>query len=213
MSGNPECFADGISEDIITALSKVSQLFVIARNSAVTLKGRNVLVAGLGVRHVQIGTRVRTTAQLIDDHCRRSPRTLPTATSCAASLSIICAVPRRLAHGSNAVLRDPHCPEIWLHLEAQANYQLRRYPETVALLKPRILPNPDVDASHGLLAGSSLARRGEKRCGPILPMRSSIAARSCVRRTRPISTWSRDFEKLGVSALSAIANRAELSMY
>jgi TolB-like protein len=68
MSGNPECFADGISEDIITALSKVSQLFVIARNSAVTLKGRNVLVAGLGVRHVQIGTQGQ-------DHPRSSSTT------------------------------------------------------------------------------------------------------------------------------------------
>ena len=49
MSGDPEqeYFADGIAEDIITALSKLSQLFVIARNSSFTFKGRNVLVAGL----------------------------------------------------------------------------------------------------------------------------------------------------------------------
>ena len=58
MSDDPsqEYFADGISEDIITALSKLSQLFVIARNSSFTFKGKNVLVAevgkSLGVRHV-----------------------------------------------------------------------------------------------------------------------------------------------------------------
>ncbi|WP_027062167.1 adenylate/guanylate cyclase domain-containing protein [Mesorhizobium loti] len=78
MSGDAEqdYFADGISEDIITALSKLSQLFVIARNSSFTFKGQNVHVQDvgtkLGVRHVlegsvrKSGNRVRITAQLID---------------------------------------------------------------------------------------------------------------------------------------------------
>lgn len=78
MSGDPEqdYFADGISEDIITGLSKLPQLFVIARNSSFTFKGQNVNVqeagAKLGVRHVlegsvrKSGNRVRITAQLID---------------------------------------------------------------------------------------------------------------------------------------------------
>ncbi|RWP17107.1 adenylate/guanylate cyclase domain-containing protein [Mesorhizobium sp.] len=78
MSGDAEqeYFADGISEDIITALSKLSQLFVIARNSSFTFKGRNVNVQevgpNLGVRYVlegsvrKSGNRVRITAQLID---------------------------------------------------------------------------------------------------------------------------------------------------
>lgn len=78
MSGDAEqdYFADGISEDIITALSKLSQLFVIARNSSFTFKGQNVHVqdvgAKLGVRYVlegsvrKSGNRVRITAQLID---------------------------------------------------------------------------------------------------------------------------------------------------
>ncbi|TGS57702.1 adenylate/guanylate cyclase domain-containing protein, partial [Mesorhizobium sp. M1D.F.Ca.ET.183.01.1.1] len=78
MSGDIEqdYFADGISEDIITALSKLSQLFVIARNSSFTFKGQNVQVQEvgrkLGVRYVlegsvrKSGNRVRITAQLID---------------------------------------------------------------------------------------------------------------------------------------------------
>ncbi|ANK92523.1 MULTISPECIES: adenylate/guanylate cyclase domain-containing protein [Rhizobium] len=78
MSGDAEqdYFADGISEDIITALSKLSQLFVIARNSSFTFKGKNVQVqevgTKLGVRYVlegsvrKSGNRVRITAQLID---------------------------------------------------------------------------------------------------------------------------------------------------
>ena len=78
MSGDAEqeYFADGIAEDIITALSKLGQLFVIARNSSFTFKGKNVHVGevakSLGVRHVlegsvrKSGLRVRITAQLID---------------------------------------------------------------------------------------------------------------------------------------------------
>jgi len=78
MSGDPEqeYFADGISEDIITALSKISQLFVIARNSSFTFKGKAVHVGEvskkLGVRFIlegsvrKAGNKVRITAQLVD---------------------------------------------------------------------------------------------------------------------------------------------------
>jgi TolB-like protein/class 3 adenylate cyclase len=69
-------FADGIVEDIITALSRFSELFVIARNSSFTYKGRAVDVKQvgreLGVRYVlegsvrKAGNRVRITGQLID---------------------------------------------------------------------------------------------------------------------------------------------------
>ena len=78
MSGDPEqeYFSDGISEDIITDLSKLSELHVIARNSAFTYKGKPVDVKQvgreLGVRYVlegsvrKAGNRVRVTGQLID---------------------------------------------------------------------------------------------------------------------------------------------------
>src|SRR4029077_12216488 len=78
MSGDPEqeYFADGMTEDLITDLSKVSGLFVIARNSSFAYKGRSVNVQeigrDLGVRFVLEGSvrkasnRVRITAQLID---------------------------------------------------------------------------------------------------------------------------------------------------
>ena len=78
MSGDPEqeYFSDGISEDIITDLSKIGGLTVIARNSSFTYKGRSVDVrtigCDLGVRSVlegsirRAGNRVRITAQLID---------------------------------------------------------------------------------------------------------------------------------------------------
>jgi adenylate cyclase len=78
MSGDPEqeYFADGISEDIITDLSKVSALWVAARNTAFTFKGKHVdvpqVARQLKVSHVvegsvrKSGNRVRITAQLID---------------------------------------------------------------------------------------------------------------------------------------------------
>jgi adenylate cyclase len=78
MSGDPEqeYFADGIVEDIITALSRFKALFVIARNSSFTYKGRatDVKQVGreLGVRYILEGSvrkaanRVRITGQLID---------------------------------------------------------------------------------------------------------------------------------------------------
>ncbi|MFT5439430.1 MAG: adenylate cyclase [Alphaproteobacteria bacterium] len=78
MSNDPEqeYFSDGISEDIITELCKISGLFVIARNSSFVYKGKPVSVKQvgqeLGVRYVlegsvrKAGNRLRITAQLID---------------------------------------------------------------------------------------------------------------------------------------------------
>ncbi len=78
MSGDPEqeYFSDGLSEDIITALSQLDQLFVISRNSSFTYKNEAVdvrkVATELGVRYVlegsvrKSGDRLRITGQLID---------------------------------------------------------------------------------------------------------------------------------------------------
>jgi TolB-like protein/class 3 adenylate cyclase len=78
MSGDPEqeYFADGTVEDVLTTLSKIQELVVIARNSSFVFKGqkRDIREVGrlLGVRYVlegsvrKVGNRVRLTAQLID---------------------------------------------------------------------------------------------------------------------------------------------------
>ena len=78
MSEDPkqDYFSDGITEDLTTALSQISSLFVIARNSAFTYKGKAVKVQEvgkeLGVQYVLEGSvrkandQVRITAQLID---------------------------------------------------------------------------------------------------------------------------------------------------
>jgi len=78
MSGDPEqeYFADGMVEDVITALSRYPSLFVIARNSSFTYKGRAIDVKQvgreLGVRYVlegsvrKAGNRIRVSAQLVE---------------------------------------------------------------------------------------------------------------------------------------------------
>jgi len=78
MSGDPEqeYFSDGITEDLITDISKISGLFVIARNSTFTYKGQSVdvrqIANDLGVRYVLEGSvrkaaeKVRINAQLVD---------------------------------------------------------------------------------------------------------------------------------------------------
>ena len=78
LSGDPEeeYFSDGMAEEIITALSKIPQLFVIARNSSFTYKGKPVMMQQvgkeLGVKYVlegsvrKSGDRVRIMVQLID---------------------------------------------------------------------------------------------------------------------------------------------------
>jgi adenylate cyclase len=78
MSGDPEqeYFSDGVTEDIITELSRFRSLFVISRNSSFTYKGRSINVKeigrDLGVQYVvegsvrKAGNRVRITAQLVE---------------------------------------------------------------------------------------------------------------------------------------------------
>src|SRR4030095_6363196 len=80
MSGDPEqeFFADGLTEDIITELSRFRDLLVISRNSTFVHKGKAVKVQEvareLGVEYVlegsvrKVGDRVRVTVQLLDAH-------------------------------------------------------------------------------------------------------------------------------------------------
>ena len=125
MSGDPEqeYFADGMVEEIITALSRIRWLFVIARNSSFTYKGQAVDVKqvgrDLGVRYVlegsvrKAGQRVRITAQLIDADHRRASLGRPVRrlarrhlrTSGQVAISVAGVIEPALAGGRNAPLR------------------------------------------------------------------------------------------------------------
>ena len=100
LSSDPaqDYFADGITENLTTDLSRIRNSFVIARNTAVTYKGKSIdakeIGKELGVRYVLEGSvqrdqnRVRVNAQLIDANQARifglivSKRTWPTCSSC-----------------------------------------------------------------------------------------------------------------------------------
>ena len=107
MSADPEqeFFANGIAEDVITALSRYPSLFVIARNSSFTYKGRAVDVKQvgreLGVRYVlegslrKAGNRNRVTAQLVEAETGKT--SAPSALTASSPTSSRCKtrLPRR----------------------------------------------------------------------------------------------------------------------
>jgi adenylate cyclase len=172
MSGDAEqeYFADGISEDIITALSKLPQLFVIARNSAFTFKGRNVNVGevgrSLGVRHVlegsvrKAGGRVRITAQLIDANtgghlwAERFDRELTDifAVQDDVTAHIVSALELNLSRGdrqSMAVERTENQEaydcflrgrELWWQFSSEANREAERLLRRATTLDPGFAP-------------------------------------------------------------------------
>ena len=100
MSGDPEqeYFSDGITEDVITDLSKVSALGIVSRNSAFMYKGKHVdipkVASELKVSHVlegsvrKAGGRVRISAQLVD--ARPTITSGPSATTAKRATSSRC---------------------------------------------------------------------------------------------------------------------------
>ena len=157
MSADPEqeYLADGISENIIYALSKISKLFVIARNSSFTYKGNPVHVQQvnreLGVRYVLEGSvqrvddRIRITAQLIDattgTHLwsERYDRDLKDifAVQDDITKSIITAMQVKLTEGeqARAAAKGTNSLEAYLKYLQAYEYFQRLNPESNALAK------------------------------------------------------------------------------
>ena len=145
LSGDPrqEYFSDGITESIITALSKVPRLFVIARKSTFVYKGKPVTVKqvseDLGVRYVlegsvqKSGDRIRITAQLIDaltgNHlwAERYDRRLQDifAVQDEITMNILVSMRVNLTEGEQALrIKPPQNLEAFLKaLQAQDNIQ------------------------------------------------------------------------------------------
>jgi len=147
MSEDPkqEFFSDGITENIITGLSKISALFVIARNSSFTFKGKPVMVRqvaeDLGVRYVlegsvqRSGDRVRITAQFIDalkghhlwsERYDRDPKDL-FAIEDDITKKIITALQVKLTQGEQAILRGKGTENLDAYLKCMeaSEYVLR----------------------------------------------------------------------------------------
>jgi adenylate cyclase len=219
MSGDAEqeYFADGISEDIITALSKLSQLFVIARNSSFTFKGKNVLVMeigrSLGVRYVlegsvrKSGSRVRITAQLNDattgGHvwAERFDREMidifavqddvTTKIVSALALSLSASDRRRIATEHTENLEAYDCflrgREQWWRHTREPNTQARELLERAVQLDPNFAP------AHLYLGAANTM--DYINGWSISPERSLQAAHECARRavtlddTYPYAHW------------------------
>jgi len=182
MSGEPEqeYFSEGISEDIITALSKLRWFYVIARNSSFIYKGKAVRIKAvgeeLGVGYVlegsvrKEGNRVRITAQLIDvatgthiwsEHYDRSLADL-FAVQDEITQAIVAAIEPQLYAAENfrAQRKSPDNMDAWdLVMRALSHYwRVTRQDNMVAqaLLEKAISIDPNYGQALGLLAASHM---------------------------------------------------------
>jgi TolB-like protein/Tfp pilus assembly protein PilF len=206
MSGDPEqeYFSDGISEDIITALSKLRWFFVIARNSSFVYKGRAVhikrVAKELGVGYVvegsvrKSGDRVRITAQLNDvstgSHiwAERYDRDLADVFAVQDEIteSIVAAIEPQLYAAENfrAQRKPPGSLDAWdLVMRALSHYwRVTRQDSLVAqaLLEKAIAIDPNYGQALGLLATShiSSAHMGWANMAAVVPIakRAALAA-------------------------------------
>ena len=180
MSGDPEqeYFSDGISEDIITALSKLRWFFVIARNSSFVYKGKSVhmkqVAEELGVGYVlegsirKAGDRVRITAQLNDvatgSHlwAERYDRDIADVFTVQDEITeaIVAAIEPQIYAAENfrAQRKPPDSMDAWdLVMRALSHYwRVTRQDNVVAqaLLEKAISIDPNYGQAHGVLATS-----------------------------------------------------------
>src|SRR5262252_2247440 len=183
MSGDAEqeYFSDGMTEDLITDLSKISALFVIARNSSFAYKGRSVKVQeighDLGVRFVlegsirKAGNRVRITAQLIDagsgGHlwAERFDRDLTDifATQDEVVQKIVGALAVKLTRGEEERLRrrgtnNVEAYEFWLRARELLGRGTRDSTAQARLMHRRAIEiDPDFPAPHAGLAFAAIS--------------------------------------------------------
>jgi TolB-like protein len=206
MSGDPEqeYFSDGISEDIITALSKLRWFFVIARNSSFTYKGKAVHIKQvgdeLGVGYVvegsvrKVGDRVRITVQLNDvatgSHlwAERYDRSLADVFAVQDEIAeaIVAAIEPQLyaAESFHAQRKAPDSMDAWdLVMRALSHYwRVTRQDHVVAqaLLEKAITIDPNYGQALGVLAASYTfsAHMGWTDMATIMPIaeRAAVAA-------------------------------------
>jgi TolB-like protein/class 3 adenylate cyclase len=184
MSGDPEqeYFADGMVEDIITALSRFKSLFVIARHSSFTYKGKAVDIKQvgreLGVRYVlegsvrKAGSRVRITGQLIDaatgahlwaDKFEGELQDVFDLQDNVATSVVGAIAPRLTAAAAELVKRKP--PESWASYDFYLRGRslvIQRTPDTMEqaldLLRKAIELDQEFGRAHALAAGCMFHR-------------------------------------------------------
>jgi len=182
LSGDPEqeYFSDGLSEEIITALSKTSKLFVIARNSSFAYKGKPVKVQQisqeLGVKYVLEGSvrksadRVRITAQLVDaqngnhlwgDRYDRELKDLFTLQD-EITMKIMTALEVKLTEGEQARITGSGTDNLDAYLKVLQARDLKRYQtfennhKARRLVEEAIKLDPDYAQAYRWLGGTHL---------------------------------------------------------
>jgi len=179
MSDDPkqEYFSDGISEEIITALSKTPKLFVIARNSTFSFKGKPVKIKQvaeeLGVRYVLEGSvreaegKVRITAQLIDAKtghhlwAERYDRNLKDIFDIQDEITkkIITALRVHLTEGEIARVLDRHTNNIQAYmkiLEGSGYFGEDKYSEGMKCFEEAISLDPQCASAYAWLSWAHL---------------------------------------------------------
>jgi len=206
MSGDPEqeYFADGISEDILTGLSRLRWFFVIARNSSFTYKGKAVdvkrVARELGVRYVlegsvrKGGNRVRITTQLIDASTGNhiwadrydGDLTDVFALQDEITKKVVAAIEPKLleAEGIRSQNRSPEDLGAW-DMVIQANSLFWRLTKAeieaaIAILQRAVERYPDYAPAHSMLAFDILVSGyiGWALMEPQLQQAASLAARA-----------------------------------
>ncbi len=218
MCGDPaqEYFSDGISEDIITALSKLRWFFVIARNSSFTYKGKAVhikqVAEELGVTYVlegsvrRLGGRVRITAQLNDvttgGHiwAERYDRDLADVFAVQDEITeaIVAAIEPQIYAAENfrARRKPPERLDAWdLVMRALSHHWRVTRQDNVAaqeLLERAIAIDPNYGQALGLLATSHIfgVHMGwsDKTMAPVAERAALAAIRAIVLSDQPIWT-------------------------
>ncbi len=203
LSGDPEqeYFSDGITEDLITDLSKISSLSVAARNSSFTYKNRNAKVdeigRDLGVRYVlegsvrKAGDRIRITAQLIDtssgDHlwAERYDRTLEDIFAVQDDVTgeIVAALalkltPEERTYVEEQPTRDLEAYDLYLR---GIGYQAQITPESAEraqlMYERAIGRDPDFAEAYAMLSSTQLLRwLAQWTSDPQVPARAAAAA-------------------------------------
>ena len=182
MSGDAEqdYFADGMVEDIITALSRFKSLFVIARNSSFAYKGKAIDIRNvgreLGVRYVlegsvrKAGNRVRITAQLIEAASNRHlwadkfdgglEDVFDLQDKVTSAVVGLIAPRLEMAEIERARQKPTEKLDSYDHyLRGMAALHGRQWPEAYALFKRAIERDPDYAAAHAMLAWSLLLQQ------------------------------------------------------
>jgi adenylate cyclase len=230
MSNDPEqeFFSDGISEDIITALSKISALMVVARNSTFIYKGKAVDIKQVGreqgVRYVlegsvrKAGNRVRITAQLIDamtgKHlwAERYDRNLEDIFELQDEITrnVVTGLDVQLVSGEQARLWSSSTKnlEAWESARLAWNflglYRMEDLPEVKRLLEKAIDLDPKYAFAWALMAGCNSMIADDPKCSKEKRNKAVELTKECaVQALRFDPACSKGYVALGLYHLNA----------